>query len=87
MTIKEKGLHPLYKEAVDADESFEKAIKKQFGKHTNRFDVEKKDYNAETLAALDRKIKADETWLTFMRRSRDEKPACNSQDNDPGMAP
>ncbi len=87
MTIAQKGRHPLCQETLDADESFDKAIKKQFGKYANRFDVEKKDYNAETLAAYDRKIRAHKAWMAFMRRNRDKKPACSSRDNGPGMTP
>ncbi len=65
MIIKERDR--LYFAARNADEAFDEAISRQFGEHMNRYYVAAKDYNEDTRAAYDRKIKADEAWLTFVR--------------------
>ena len=57
----------LYQEAIGADEEYSKAIRAQFGKNKNRFDVNQKDYNESTKSAFLKKINADEKWINFIR--------------------
>lgn len=62
----------LYQAAGKADDRFQAALEKQFGKNTNRFEVANADYNAETLAAYWTKIACDKMWLDRMAYIREK---------------
>lgn len=55
-----------YREALQtataADAAFDAAIRAQFGQNSNRFDHAHEEFNAETKAAYQAKLAADEAW-------------------------
>ena len=59
----------LYKKAKILDDAYDKAIKKQFGRHATRWTVKLRDFNPETKKVYQKRLAIIEQYLAQFKNN------------------